>query len=269
GVPHRRSDHRLDRAGPGDHPYRPAAGDRRDAPGARGRARPRSAGARAHGGHLQRCSGPGGIRSAHVRWQGYSRPRPAEVELGHASRASTVHRISAHLRDHVHLRRGAHRQSRASAHTIGHGDPGALRGGRGHRSLLSSISCGDLGSAGCDVRAPRRRARRPRGGVALKRDAMASLYDYLDSGNGYKVRLLLAQLERPYRWIELDIMEGRTRTPGFLSKNPNGRIPTLELDDGACIAESNAILWYIAEGTAFVPDDRIGRAQALQWMFFE
>jgi len=98
---------------------------------------------------------------------------------------------------------------------------------------------------------------------------MASLYDYLDSGNGYKVRLLLAQLERPYRWIELDIMEGRTRTPGFLSKNPNGRIPTLELDDGACIAESNAILWYIAEGTAFVPDDRIGRAQALQWMFFE
>jgi glutathione S-transferase len=98
---------------------------------------------------------------------------------------------------------------------------------------------------------------------------MLTLYDYLDSGNGYKIRLLLAQLERAYRWIELDIMEGRTRTPGFLAKNPNGRIPTLELDDGTCIAESNAILWFLAEGTAFVPDERIGRAQALQWMFFE
>ena len=98
---------------------------------------------------------------------------------------------------------------------------------------------------------------------------MPTLYDYLDSGNGYKVRLLLAQLGRTYRWIELDIMEGRTRTAGFLAKNPNGRIPTLELDDGTCIAESNAILWYLAEGTAFVPDERVGRAQALQWMFFE
>lgn len=98
---------------------------------------------------------------------------------------------------------------------------------------------------------------------------MLMLYDYLDSGNGYKVRLLLAQLERPYRWIELDIMQGQTRTPGFLAKNPNGRIPALELDDGTCLAESNAILWYLAEGTAFVPDERIARAQALQWMFFE
>jgi glutathione S-transferase len=98
---------------------------------------------------------------------------------------------------------------------------------------------------------------------------MPTLYDYLDSGNGYKVRLLLAQLKRTYRWVELDIMQGRTRTPEFLAKNPNGRIPTLELDDGTCIAESNAILWYLAEGTALVPDERIGRAQALQWMFFE
>ncbi len=98
---------------------------------------------------------------------------------------------------------------------------------------------------------------------------MPMLYDYLDSGNGYKVRLLLAQLELPYRWTELDIMQGRTRVPGFLAKNPNGRIPTLELDDGTCIAESNAILWYLAEGTGFVPDERVGRAQVLQWMFFE
>ena len=98
---------------------------------------------------------------------------------------------------------------------------------------------------------------------------MLALYDYLDSGNGYKVRLLLAQLERPYRWIELDILNGETRTPGFLAKNANGRIPTLELDDGTCLAESNAILWYLADGTRFVPDEPIARAQALQWMFFE
>lgn len=96
-----------------------------------------------------------------------------------------------------------------------------------------------------------------------------TLYDFLDSGNGYKIRLLLAQLQRPYRWVELDILKGATRTPEFLAKNPNGRIPTLELEDGAFLPESNAILWYLAEGTPFIPDDRLGRAQVLQWMFFE
>jgi len=95
------------------------------------------------------------------------------------------------------------------------------------------------------------------------------LFDNLDSGNGYKVRLLLAQLNLDYQWTELDIDAGKTRTPEFLKRNPNGRIPTLELDDGTNLAESNAILWYLAEGTAFVPGDRLGRAQALQWMFFE
>jgi glutathione S-transferase len=95
------------------------------------------------------------------------------------------------------------------------------------------------------------------------------LFDYLDSGNGYKVRLLLAQLGREYRWTELDIDAGATRTPEFLRRNPNGRIPTLELDDGTNLAESNAILWYLAEGSAFVPADRLGRAQVLQWLFFE
>jgi len=95
------------------------------------------------------------------------------------------------------------------------------------------------------------------------------LFDYLDSGNGYKVRLLLAQLNQPYRWTELDIDQGATRTPEFLQRNPNGRIPTLQLDEGVHLAESNAILWYLAEGTAFVPGDRLGRAQTLQWMFFE
>ena len=98
---------------------------------------------------------------------------------------------------------------------------------------------------------------------------MVTLYDYLDSGNGYKIRLLLAQLGKRYRWIELDILTNETRTPQFLAKNPNGRVPALELDDGTCLAESNAILWYLAEGSAFIPGDRLKRAQVLQWMFFE
>lgn len=97
---------------------------------------------------------------------------------------------------------------------------------------------------------------------------MLTLYDYLDSGNGFKIRLLLAQLDVPYRWVELDIMTGQTRTPEFLAKNPNGRIPSLELE-GRFLAESNAILWYLGEGTQFVPEDRFERGQVLQWMFFE
>jgi glutathione S-transferase len=95
------------------------------------------------------------------------------------------------------------------------------------------------------------------------------LFDYLDSGNGYKVRLLLAQLGQRYEWTEVDLDGGETRRPQFLQRNPNGRIPTLELDDGTNLAESNAILWYLAEGSGFVPTDRLGRAQVLQWMFFE
>ncbi|MCG8588825.1 MAG: glutathione S-transferase family protein [Proteobacteria bacterium] len=96
-----------------------------------------------------------------------------------------------------------------------------------------------------------------------------TLYDYLVSGNGYKVRLLLHQLERAYERIELDITRGETRTPEFLARNPNGRIPCLVLEDGTPLAESNAILWYLAEGTAFLPSERLARAQVLQWMFFE
>jgi glutathione S-transferase len=98
---------------------------------------------------------------------------------------------------------------------------------------------------------------------------MLTLYDYLDSGNGYKIRLLLSELQRTYRWVELDILANETRTPQFLQKNPNGRIPTLELEDGTCLAESDAILWYLGEGSDFVPGDRLRRAQVLQWMFFE
>jgi glutathione S-transferase len=98
---------------------------------------------------------------------------------------------------------------------------------------------------------------------------MSTLYDYLDSGNGYKARLALAQLGQPYRWVEVDIMTGATRRPEFLAKNANGRIPTLELDDGTCVAESNAILWYLTEGTPLLPDGKLDRARVLQWMFFE
>jgi glutathione S-transferase len=95
------------------------------------------------------------------------------------------------------------------------------------------------------------------------------LFDSLDSGNGYKARLLLAQLRMRYGWTEIDIDAGGSRTPEFLNRNPNGRVPTLELDDGTNLAESNAILWYLAEGSPFVATDRLGRAQTLQWMFFE
>jgi len=95
------------------------------------------------------------------------------------------------------------------------------------------------------------------------------LYDFLASGNGYKVRLVLHQLGIPFELEEVDIARGESRTPAFLAKNPNGRIPVLELRDGTCLAESDAILWYLAEGTPLLPEDRLARAQVLQWMFFE
>ena len=98
---------------------------------------------------------------------------------------------------------------------------------------------------------------------------MMTLYDYMDSGNGYKVRLVLAQLGVPYTLVECDILKGETRTPEFLAKNPNGRIPTLQLEDGSYLAESGAIVWYLAEGTKLAPPDRKARGETLQWMFFE
>jgi glutathione S-transferase len=98
---------------------------------------------------------------------------------------------------------------------------------------------------------------------------MLTLYDFMGSGNGYKVRLLLAQLGLKYTLVERDILKGETRTPEFLAKNPNGRIPTLQLEDGTHLAESDAILWYLAEGTRLAPETRLERAQTLQWMFFE
>ena len=95
------------------------------------------------------------------------------------------------------------------------------------------------------------------------------LYDFLPSGNGYKVRLLLSQLGIRFTLVEKEIFAGETRTPDFLAINPNGRIPVLELDDGRRLAESDAIIFYLAEGTRFLPAERFARAEVLQWMFFE
>ncbi len=95
------------------------------------------------------------------------------------------------------------------------------------------------------------------------------LYDYLPSGNGYKVRLVLRQLGLPYELVELDIKHGATRTPEFLAKNPNGRIPLLEIPGRGYLAESHAIIAYLAEGSALVPADPLERARMWQWMCFE
>jgi glutathione S-transferase len=98
---------------------------------------------------------------------------------------------------------------------------------------------------------------------------MYTLYSMQRSGNCYKVRLALAQLDISYRLVEIDLLKGESRTPEFLAKNPNGRVPLLEATPGRYLPESNAILWYIAGGSPLAPDNRIDRAEALQWMFFE
>ena len=98
---------------------------------------------------------------------------------------------------------------------------------------------------------------------------MFTVYGNNDSGNSYKVKLVLEQLNLPYRWVQMDTTRGETRSADFLAKNPNGKVPTLQLEDGAFLPESNAILCYLAEGSALMPDDRLGRARVLQWMFFE
>ena len=99
---------------------------------------------------------------------------------------------------------------------------------------------------------------------------MLTLHDNTASGNAYKVRLLLSLLGRPFQTIEYDVTTGETRTPDYLANiNPNGRIPVLQFEDGRCLAESNAILFHLAEGTPFWPDDAWDRAQVMQWMFFE
>jgi glutathione S-transferase len=114
-----------------------------------------------------------------------------------------------------------------------------------------------------------RQRRVPDNPPSIPRGGRMKLYDNLSSGNGYKCRLVLHQLGVAYERIELDIDKAETRTPEFLAKNPNGRIPTLELDDGTYLPESNAIIFYLADGTPLLPADRLGRARVLQWMFFE
>ncbi|MFG1425817.1 glutathione S-transferase family protein [Roseixanthobacter glucoisosaccharinicivorans] len=98
---------------------------------------------------------------------------------------------------------------------------------------------------------------------------MLTLYSTQASGNSYKVRMLLAKLGLPFRLTEVDILSGEHRTPEFLAKNADGRLPLLELPGGATLAESNAILFYLADGTPLLPAAPLARAETLRWMFFE
>jgi glutathione S-transferase len=95
------------------------------------------------------------------------------------------------------------------------------------------------------------------------------LYNSQVSGNCYKVRLLLAQLEREYERREVDVVDRSDRRELLGELNPALRVPTLVFDDGRALAESNAIIWHLAEGTPYLPDDRFAQAQVLQWLFFE
>lgn len=98
---------------------------------------------------------------------------------------------------------------------------------------------------------------------------MITLYSTQSSGNSYKVRLLLARIGLPFRLVDVDIFAGEHRTPEFLARNPEGRVPLIEFEDGTTLTESNAILFYLGEDTALVPAERLKRAETLRWMFFE
>lgn len=98
---------------------------------------------------------------------------------------------------------------------------------------------------------------------------MIKVYGDIYSGNCYKIKLLLSFLNIPHTWQHMDILAGETQTPEFLQKNSNGKIPLVELDSGEYLAESNAILNYFAEGSPYLPNDRLLRAQVLQWQFYE
>jgi len=89
------------------------------------------------------------------------------------------------------------------------------------------------------------------------------------SGNCYKIQLLLSFLEVPYEWVDVDILAGETSDPEFLTMNPNGKTPVLELPDGRCLSESNAILNYLAMGSEYLPEERFDFAKVQQWQFFE
>ena len=98
---------------------------------------------------------------------------------------------------------------------------------------------------------------------------MLTIYGMKDSGNCYKPRLLCALTRKPFRHVEVSTIDGSTRLPAYLAKNPNGKVPLLEFEDGRFLPESNAILSYLGEDTAFVPHDLFERATMLSWMFFE
>lgn len=98
---------------------------------------------------------------------------------------------------------------------------------------------------------------------------MLKVYGDTRSGNCYKVKLLLNLLGLAYEWLPMDILKGDTQSEAFLAKNPNGKIPVLELEDGTCLWESNAILNFLADGSAFLPSEPRLRTQVLQWQFFE
>lgn len=95
------------------------------------------------------------------------------------------------------------------------------------------------------------------------------LYGMTGSGNCWKVATLMDQLALPYQWVEVNILQGQSRTPEFLVRNPNGRVPLLELEPGRFLAESNAMLVYLSEGTPLLPQDRYARAKVMEWLFFE
>jgi glutathione S-transferase len=98
---------------------------------------------------------------------------------------------------------------------------------------------------------------------------MITLYQQHDSGNCYKVRLVLTHLRLPFQTIAVSSVDGSTRRPDFLAKNPIGKVPTVQLDDGRYLAESNAILLHFAEGTSLLPADAYDRAKVYEWLFFE
>ena len=95
------------------------------------------------------------------------------------------------------------------------------------------------------------------------------LYDHPASGNCMKPRILLRHLELPYERVQVDLFKGETRTPEHFARNPDGRVPVLELDSGETIAESNAILMHLAEGTQYLPSDQLARTRVHEWLFFE
>jgi glutathione S-transferase len=98
---------------------------------------------------------------------------------------------------------------------------------------------------------------------------MYKVYGDYRSGNCYKIKLMLELLGLDYQWIAMDILKGETQSDDFLAKNPNGKIPVLELEDGTCLWESNAILNFLADGSQFLPSEPRLRTQVLQWQFFE